>query len=112
MDNKQVNIQKSIEAMNAKRAAKAAAGLTLAWTRAIAVRAKCLDCSNKQVSEVRRCPITRCALYPFRLGATISPAEMKAWEAVFRSSEFGKWFVSGHAGADVGSDTETEKEGK
>ena len=33
-----------------------------------AIRKKCLDCSNNQYSEVRYCPITRCPLYPFRMG--------------------------------------------
>lgn len=33
-----------------------------------AIRAKCLDCSCGQVKEVELCPITDCALYPFRFG--------------------------------------------
>lgn len=33
-----------------------------------AIRAKCLDCSFFQPSEVRNCPITKCPLYPFRMG--------------------------------------------
>lgn len=33
-----------------------------------AIRAKCLECSNGQVKEVRLCPIKRCALYECRLG--------------------------------------------
>lgn len=33
-----------------------------------AIRAKCLDCCGGQPSEVRACPVTRCDLYPFRLG--------------------------------------------
>jgi len=33
-----------------------------------AIRAKCLDCSNLQWSEVKRCPIKSCVLYPYRLG--------------------------------------------
>lgn len=33
-----------------------------------AIRAKCLECSNGQVKEVRLCPIKRCALYEYRLG--------------------------------------------
>lgn len=33
-----------------------------------AIRAKCLDCSNGSRSEVRYCPMTECALYPYRMG--------------------------------------------
>ena len=33
-----------------------------------AIRAKCLECSNDNVVEVKECPITDCALYPFRFG--------------------------------------------
>jgi hypothetical protein len=33
-----------------------------------AIRKKCLDCSCNQVSEVRECPITKCSLYPYRMG--------------------------------------------
>jgi len=33
-----------------------------------AIRAKCLDCSCDQIKEVRDCHITRCALYPYRMG--------------------------------------------
>ncbi len=33
-----------------------------------AIRAKCLDCSCDSADEVRKCPVTDCALYPFRFG--------------------------------------------
>ena len=33
-----------------------------------ALRAKCLDCSNKQPSEVRKCPIADCPLFIYRFG--------------------------------------------
>ena len=33
-----------------------------------AVRAKCLECSAGSPKEVDLCPITDCALYPFRYG--------------------------------------------
>lgn len=32
------------------------------------IREKCLDCSCQQPTEVRDCPVTSCALYPFRMG--------------------------------------------
>lgn len=33
-----------------------------------AIRAKCVDCGGGQLAEVRLCPVTRCALHPFRMG--------------------------------------------
>lgn len=33
-----------------------------------AIRAKCLDCSCGNPYEVTKCPITDCALYPYRDG--------------------------------------------
>jgi hypothetical protein len=33
-----------------------------------AIRRKCLDCSCYQPSEVRNCHLTRCDLWPYRLG--------------------------------------------
>jgi hypothetical protein len=33
-----------------------------------AIRAKCLDCSCHQPSQVRECHITACPLWPFRAG--------------------------------------------
>ncbi|MCK9554962.1 hypothetical protein M0R36_03990 [bacterium] len=33
-----------------------------------AIRAKCVDCSNGQLKEIRLCPITDCPIYPFRMG--------------------------------------------
>jgi len=35
-----------------------------------AIRMKCQECSNFQTGEIRHCPITDCALYPFRMGKT------------------------------------------
>jgi hypothetical protein len=33
-----------------------------------AIRAKCVDCSGGQLGEVRLCPVTTCALWPYRMG--------------------------------------------
>ena len=33
-----------------------------------AIRLKCLECSCGSSNEVKLCPITQCALYPFREG--------------------------------------------
>lgn len=37
-------------------------------SRKDAIRAKCLDCSCGQPKEVRLCPMTTCALWPYRMG--------------------------------------------
>ncbi len=34
-----------------------------------AIRQKCLECSGWVAPEVRRCEITNCALYPYRMGS-------------------------------------------
>jgi len=33
-----------------------------------AIRKKCLECSNGSYTEVRECPIKKCALYCYRMG--------------------------------------------
>ena len=35
-----------------------------------AIRAKCLECSNFSATEVCKCEMSDCALYPFRFGKT------------------------------------------
>lgn len=37
-------------------------------TKAKAIRAKCLDCSENS-TEVRECPALQCPLWPYRFGA-------------------------------------------
>lgn len=37
-------------------------------TRKQAIRAKCLDCCCGQASEVRKCTVTNCPLWIYRLG--------------------------------------------
>jgi hypothetical protein len=39
-----------------------------------AIRAECLSCCNGSVHEVRLCPATRCALWPFRFGRRLPEA--------------------------------------
>ena len=36
------------------------------------VRLKCLDCSCGSVKEVELCPVTSCALYPYRFGKSLT----------------------------------------
>lgn len=45
----------------------------------LAIRAKCLECSCGSDAEIRKCPVTYCALYPFRMGKRPSskPRSMK-----------------------------------
>ena len=38
-----------------------------------AIRGKCLECSCFQPNEVRECPVTKCELWPFRLGHDPAP---------------------------------------
>lgn len=33
-----------------------------------AIRAYCIECSGGQKKEVKECPITKCTLYPYRMG--------------------------------------------
>ena len=44
-----------------------------------AVRAKCLDCSCYQPSEVRDCPVTACDLWPYRFGSDPSPSKSRGF---------------------------------
>lgn len=37
-------------------------------TRKQAILAKCLDCSGGIRGEVRKCTVTRCPLWPYRMG--------------------------------------------
>jgi hypothetical protein len=45
-----------------------------------AMRAKCLDCTCNQPKEVRLCPVTTCALWPYRMGKRPTEAEREAHE--------------------------------
>ena len=46
--------------------------------RASAIRAKCVECSGGALSEVRDCPITKCALWPYRQGDDPNNKKTKA----------------------------------
>lgn len=45
-----------------------------------AIRAKCLNCSCGSSQEVSLCPVTDCALYPYRFGKRIGEAKKKVSE--------------------------------
>ena len=36
-----------------------------------AIRAKCLDCSAGNEAEIRKCPVYRCPLWPYRMGVNV-----------------------------------------
>ena len=42
-----------------------------------AIRIHCLQCSNWNAAEVRRCVIPDCPLYVFRMGRNPKPGELK-----------------------------------
>jgi len=43
--------------------------------RAPAIRQKCLECQGGNSAEVRRCCITDCPLWPWRMGRPLRPEE-------------------------------------
>jgi len=42
-----------------------------------AIRAYCLECSGGSATEVRRCPITSCPLWPWRFGVRPKTAKRR-----------------------------------
>ena len=44
-------------------------------TRAKAIRLKCIDCCAGQQSEVRKCELTKCPLWRYRMGKEIKDDE-------------------------------------
>lgn len=53
--------------------------------RNTAIRAKCIECSNGQQSEVRECTVKSCALWPFRMGE--DPFNKKTRERMERDAD-------------------------
>jgi len=51
-----------------------------------AIRAKCLDCSGNQPKEVRLCPVTTCALWPYRMGKRPKPEPVEGLVEVSHAS--------------------------
>lgn len=47
-----------------------------------AIRAKCVECSGGMLKEVAECPVTSCALHPFRMGE--NPFNKKTRERLMR----------------------------
>ena len=60
-------VQKTPDNPMKKAQAKAAEALQKN-SALLAIRAKCLECGDGSDAEVRKCTLTHCALYPFRMG--------------------------------------------
>lgn len=56
--------------------------------RSVAIRAKCLDCSDWQSTEVRECTVTICPLWPWRMGKQPSAESLKAIENISREEVY------------------------
>lgn len=57
-------------------------------SRGDAIRAKCLDCAGGSPAEVRRCSITGCSLWPFRMGTDPFRAPMSEERKAAASERF------------------------
>lgn len=44
------------------------------------MRAKCVDCSGGQLSEVRLCPVTTCVLWPYGMGKRPTDIEREQYD--------------------------------
>ena len=60
-----------------------------------AMRVKCLECCCNNSAEVRRCHMTDCPLWPFRMGRNPNRAGMGNREGSFRKSSPGSINDSG-----------------
>ena len=45
-----------------------------------AIRAKCLDCSGGQVSEIKECTVYSCPLYTYRMGKKPTDKELQDYK--------------------------------
>jgi len=52
------------------------------------IREKCLDCCCQQISEVRKCVMTDCPLWPYRMNS--NPFRSKARKGIMPVSGFGR----------------------
>lgn len=50
-----------------------------------AIRAKCVECSGGSLKEVAQCPVTKCALHPFRMGT--NPLHKKTRDRLAKEGE-------------------------
>ena len=47
------------------------------------IREKCVDCSCGSHKEIRLCPVTDCALYPYRMGRRPDKATLDTLKAFY-----------------------------
>lgn len=57
-------------------------------TRGKAIRLKCLDCCCGNSAEVRRCPVTKCPLWRYRMGNE-NKAEIAQQHDAFQTNHSG-----------------------
>lgn len=50
-------------------------------TRGEAIRKHCIECSGGNRAEVRKCTVTKCHLYRYRMGTEIDESELKEVDA-------------------------------
>ena len=50
------------------------------------IREKCLDCCCGSHKEIRLCPVTDCALYPYRMGRRPDQATLDALKAFYEEN--------------------------
>ena len=50
------------------------------YTRARAIRAKCMDCCCWQSAEIRQCTAKKCPLYPYRMGSVAAAQKLEKSE--------------------------------
>ena len=56
-------------------------------SRTKAIRAKCLECCSGNPAEVRRCHISDCALWPWRMGSASLRAQRAAKSGASETSD-------------------------
>jgi hypothetical protein len=49
------------------------------------IRQKCIDCCCHQLAEIRRCSLTSCALWSYRMGIDPNPSEGRGFAGQPRS---------------------------
>ncbi len=45
-----------------------------------AIRRYCIDCSGGQIAKVRKCPVLRCDLWPYRFGMDPNPSKTRGFK--------------------------------
>lgn len=56
-------------------------------TRAKAIRLKCIDCCAGQMAEVRKCELTNCPLWRYRMGKEVKDNENSEYADDFEDED-------------------------